>query len=166
MNILKKIKMKYIYFVLGFIFYTFFAFSMTYYKGIHSYFLLFLAIYLFVNSYLHYTAFKNKGNSAFSVTETQLNPSKNALEVLFKSSHGIALNANDFFAYASAEIVIIDPLDFEWVFPFVNKYGDTGVDVIMCFIAQRQPIPPRQTGVFKEVYKELQLLNPTVHSAY
>ena len=88
------------------------------------------------------------------------------LRDLIKGSFGIALNANDFFAYACADMVILDERDLVWVLPIFQKYSWTGIYACMAYIAKQMPIKPYITEKFESVYKELELLNPEVFSEY
>lgn len=88
------------------------------------------------------------------------------LRGLIKGSFGIAMNANDFFNYACADMVLIDAQDLEWVLPIYKKYSWKGVDACMAFIAKKMPIKPRITKEFEEAYAEIEKINPKVHSEY
>lgn len=88
------------------------------------------------------------------------------LKKLVNSSFGIAMNANDFFNYACADMVIVDPRDLEWILPIDAKYPKSGLDACLSFIAKQKPIKPWITDEFKEAYKELEKLNPEVKSEY
>ena len=88
------------------------------------------------------------------------------LRGLVNGSFGIAVNANDFFNYACADIVIIDALDLEWVLPIFAKYKWKGIDACMAYIAKQMPIKTRITKEFEEAYAEIEKINPTVHTEY
>lgn len=88
------------------------------------------------------------------------------LRGLIKGSFGIAMNANDFFNYACADMVLIDAQDLEWVLPIYKKYSWKGVDACMAFIAKQMPIKPHITKEFEEAYAEIEKINPKVNSEY
>lgn len=88
------------------------------------------------------------------------------LRKLINGSFGIMMNANDFFAYACADAVTIDPKDLEWVMPIFQKYSWTGIDACMAYIVKHMPIKPHITKEFEEAYAEIVKLNPQVHSEY
>jgi len=72
-----------------------------------------------------------------------------------KDSLGIALNANDFFAYACADMVLLEYGDFHWAMPILRKYGYEGEKAIMSKIADRLPIKPHITDKFKRALDEI-----------
>lgn len=86
------------------------------------------------------------------------------LHGLIKGSFGIAMNANDFFNYASPDMVLIDAQDLEWVLPIYKKYSWKGVDACMAYIAKKMPIKPHITKEFEEAYAEIKKMKPEVHS--
>ena len=88
------------------------------------------------------------------------------LRAILKGSFGIAMNANDFFDYACADVVLIDARDLEWVIPIYKKYSWKGIDACMSYIAKQMPIKPHITKEFEEAYAEIEKLNPKVHSEY
>lgn len=90
----------------------------------------------------------------------------NLLKDLINGSFGIEMNANDFFNYACADMVLIDPADLEWVLPIYKKYGWSGIDACMAYIAKRMPIKPHVTKEFEEAYEEIKNINPEVYSEY
>lgn len=85
-------------------------------------------------------------------------------QLLLDWSLGVTLNASDFFAYACADAVTVSSFDYEWVLPFIEKHGDTGVKAVMSHIRKALPIPPYRTDEFLAVLAELQELNPEVDS--
>ena len=90
-----------------------------------------------------------------------------ALLELVNGSFGITCNANDFFQYACADAVTISPDDLKWVLPIIKKYGYIdGENACMAYIAKLKPIKPRLTEKFQAAYKEIEKLNPEVHSEY
>lgn len=88
------------------------------------------------------------------------------LKLLEECSFGIALNANDFFSYASADMVLLDVQDLVWVIPMYKRYNLCGLNACMAYIAKRMPIEPHISYQFKVAYVELEKLNPEVHSDY
>ncbi len=85
---------------------------------------------------------------------------------IVKGSFGIAMNANDFFNYACADMVCIDPQDLVWVIPIFRKYDWSGINACMAYIAKCMPIQPHITKEFEEAYAEIKEMNPKVHSEY
>lgn len=88
------------------------------------------------------------------------------LRGLIMGSVGIAMNANDLFKYASADMVLIDAQDLEWVLPIYKKYSWKGVDACMAYIAKQMPTRYPLTKDFEEAYAEIEKINPKVHSEY
>lgn len=78
-----------------------------------------------------------------------------AYETLLGESFGIDLNANDFFSYATAQIVTISESDFYWVIEHIQKHGVEGVHSAMAYVQNQEPIPPYLTDKFNEAIKEL-----------
>lgn len=85
---------------------------------------------------------------------------------LLAGSFGIACNANDMFAYASADMVIIDPEDLSWVLPIFEKYSWQGLQACMSHIAGMEVIEPLRTESYKKALGEIKSLNPEVISEY
>lgn len=88
------------------------------------------------------------------------------LRDLIHDSFGVCLNANNFFDYASADMVIVDPEDLWWVCKLTEKFGATGRNAAMAKIAGRDPIKPYQTDVFRAAMAYLEELNPEVVSEH
>jgi hypothetical protein len=88
----------------------------------------------------------------------------NAYKLLLKNSFFIALNANDFFGWACADVVELDICDLSWVIPIVQKYKDEGIGAVMSYIRKCEPLKPYQTEKFKQAYNELEELSPKVFS--
>ena len=86
------------------------------------------------------------------------------LEKLVYSAFWIDLNANDFFHYASADIVRVDTADFIWILPIMEKYPNSGLNACMAYIRKQEPIKPYLTEEYKLAYKELKSLNPHIQS--
>lgn len=74
---------------------------------------------------------------------------------IVNSSFGIYLNANDFFQYACADAVLLDPYDFEWALPIIRKYGYEGEQAVMSKIRGILPIKPHITPKFEQALEEL-----------
>lgn len=85
---------------------------------------------------------------------------------LLRGDFGIALNANDFFCYASADMVLVDYRDFGWVLPIYRKFGQPGLDACLSHIAGRDPIEPYLTDEFYKARAAIKELNPDVKSEY
>ena len=84
---------------------------------------------------------------------------------LIKGSFGIAMNANDFFHYACADMVIIDSKDLEWVLPIFKKYSWKGIDACMAYIAKQMPMEPCITKTFfRRANRRNALYNPPTSS--
>lgn len=88
------------------------------------------------------------------------------LRKLINISTGIAINANDFFSVASADTVIINAKDLEWVIPIFKKYGWKGIEACISYIAKQMPIKDHMTKVFNEAYEDIKKNNPKVYSEY
>lgn len=91
---------------------------------------------------------------------------KTDLNELVKNSFGIAMNANDFFAYAAADSVIIDYEDLKWVLPIFKKYGGPGIHACMAYIAKKQPIDPWVNDEYKAAFAAIEQIKPEVYSEY
>lgn len=72
-----------------------------------------------------------------------------------KGSFGIALNANDFFAYACAGMLLLEYGDFHWAMPIIRKYGYEGEKAVMSKVANTLPIKPHITDRFKQALDEI-----------
>ena len=72
-----------------------------------------------------------------------------------KGSFGIALNANDFFAYACADMLLLEYGDFHWAMPIISKYGYEGEKAVMSKVANTLPIKPHITDRFKQALDEI-----------
>lgn len=90
---------------------------------------------------------------------------KGIIETL-KYSHGISLNANDFFWYATACEVLLMCEDFHWAMPIIEKHGQAGVDAVMSKIANLQPIKPHVTDEFKQALEEINSMEINVLSDF
>lgn len=90
--------------------------------------------------------------------------SNDSIAKLAKGSFGIYLNANDFFYAACSDGVLLDPCDFEWAIPIIDKHGQFGVNAIMSFIRKEKPLHCYITDEFNEAYKELEDLDPEIWS--
>lgn len=86
------------------------------------------------------------------------------IKKIINQSFWIGLNANDFFAYACADCVDMDPFDLEWVVPIVKKYPTSGLDACQAYIRKQMPIPPYITEEFNQAYEEICTLKPNVRS--
>jgi hypothetical protein len=64
-----------------------------------------------------------------------------AYEYLLGECFGIDLNANDFFHYATAQMVTVVEADFHWVIPHIQKWGVDGVHSAMAYIQNERPLP-------------------------
>lgn len=92
---------------------------------------------------------------------------ENPYKKIIESSFSIDLNANDFFEYACAQAVTINAWDIEeWVAPFIEEWGEVGVNVVLSYIQNQKPIPPYETEEFKKAMAVLTEKNPEVHSDF
>jgi hypothetical protein len=90
---------------------------------------------------------------------------ENPYKKIIESSFSIDLNANDFFEYACSQAVSVNMSDLqEWIIPFVEEWGDVGVDVILSYIQNQKPIAPYETDEFKKAMDALIKKNPNVYS--
>jgi hypothetical protein len=87
-----------------------------------------------------------------------------AYKELMEWTQWLTLNANDFFGFACADAVEVDPLDLEWIIPIIQKYKGDGVAAVMSFIRKCKPLKSHHTKEFKKAYKELEKLNPQIFS--
>jgi hypothetical protein len=88
----------------------------------------------------------------------------NPYKTLVEGSFSIDLNANDFFAYACSWSLTINSSDTGWIIPFIETHENVGLDVVMCYIQNKKPIPPYETEEFNLAMQDLIELNPTVYS--
>jgi len=85
---------------------------------------------------------------------------------LISGNFGFALNANDFFSYSTADMVLLDDQDLPWALPIIEKYGFEGEKAVMSYIAKTRPIKPHINEDFEAALKEIQRINPTVQSEH
>jgi hypothetical protein len=64
-------------------------------------------------------------------------------------------NANDFFHYATAQMVSIVADDFDWVLEHIDKYPNEGMWACMAYIQNCEPLPPYRNDEFNQAIKEL-----------
>lgn len=88
------------------------------------------------------------------------------LKSLLIDSFGIAINCNDFFNYACADMIMLDYGDLEWVLPIYEKHGQPGLNACMSHIAKTLPIEPWRTPEFNQALEEIKKINPYIHSEY
>ena len=91
---------------------------------------------------------------------------KEEIVLTAKGSFGIQLNANDFFSYACADTVILDPLDFRWAMPIIRKYPSNGEHAVMCKIAKQMPIEEWDNDELKQAIKEIDEMDIKIYSVY
>lgn len=89
---------------------------------------------------------------------------KTIWSIIEYSGHGIPLNANDFFAYACSESLMLDTADIHWALPIVRKYSYDGINAVMSYIADKLPITPHITENFNKALEEIKELDPIVFS--
>lgn len=117
--------------------------------------------------YIAFEKFCKKNNIEFSIqSSSEQSEDKDDLRKLIDGSFGIAANANDFFNFACAQMVLIYSEDLDWVIPIFKKYSWKGLDACMAYIAKQMPLKSHITKEFEEAYAEIEKLNPKVHSEY
>jgi len=84
---------------------------------------------------------------------------RNLYKELIDNSFAVTINANDFFAFATAMSVEIDKADLKWVMQVMRKYPKDGLDACISFIMQKPPIKTRQTEEFKEAVEFIKSLD-------
>lgn len=89
---------------------------------------------------------------------------KSLLEKLIKDSHGICLNASDFFNYSCADMIILTYEDLAWALPIFEKYDQDGINACMCYIRGLPPIKEHINEIFDHAFDEIVKLNPQVTS--
>lgn len=88
------------------------------------------------------------------------------LAKLVNNSFGIVVNANDFFCFACAASMLIDPLDLPWVLRYYRKYGHAGLNACMSYIAKADPIEVHKTDTYILAKNKLNAEKPIVHSEW
>jgi hypothetical protein len=82
-------------------------------------------------------------------------------QTLLNHSFCTIMNANDFFAPATACELYLDNCDLEWAMPIIQKYPDyAGIHAVMSYIAKQKPMNNWRTPQFEQAYKEIEELNP------
>lgn len=89
---------------------------------------------------------------------------KDLIIEIVNGSFGIEMNANDFFAYACADSVSLDPKDLPWVTDIYSRFGDEGVNACLSYIGNTLPIEPWRTPGFNEALKAVEEMRPKVWS--
>lgn len=87
-----------------------------------------------------------------------------ALKLILDSSFYLSINANDFFAYATADAVELCPIDLKWVLPIVEKYEKDGLYAVMSYIEDCLPLQEYQSKKFFQILNELKTLQPPIYS--
>jgi hypothetical protein len=87
-----------------------------------------------------------------------------AYKTLVHSMFSGIFNANDFFVYASAWGVEISEYDFVWIIPHIQKHPDAGMDSVLAYIQNVEPIKPYLDEEFLAAIKDLVDRKQEVHS--
>ncbi len=87
-----------------------------------------------------------------------------AYKRLLDRSFSLNMNANDFFGFACADAVEVDPLDLDWIIPVVEKYGNDGLNACLCYIRQQLCLENYHTKEMFEALFYISQLNPKVMS--
>lgn len=90
---------------------------------------------------------------------------KDMIVRIVNGSFGIEMNANDFFAYACADGVTLDPGDLPWVLEIISRHGeDDGINACLSYIRNQPPIEPWITEGFKAALADIEAMKPKVLS--
>lgn len=76
----------------------------------------------------------------------------------------VVFNCNDFFSYASADALEVCTVDFEWIFPIIEKYKNDGLNASLAYIKGLDPIKERINKKYLLAKKEIEKLDPIVFS--
>jgi hypothetical protein len=87
----------------------------------------------------------------------------NTYKKILENTLTFTVSCNDFFNYASADIIEIDTLNLEWIIPIVEKFGDDGMDACISYIRKQKPIPHFLTEKFNNAYKSIEKLEPKIY---
>ena len=68
------------------------------------------------------------------------NELKKAVKILIEGSHYFALNMNDTFAYACADVEEMVPEEFEKIIPIIAKYGHDALTAYAAYKRHTEPI--------------------------
>lgn len=85
-----------------------------------------------------------------------------AYQTLLDYSFGVELNANDFFHYATAQMVVVSNADVDWICEHIQKYDRVGLDAVMAYIQNHPPLPRYCTPHFDMAIQELMERNQEV----
>ena len=80
---------------------------------------------------------------------------QNSVKLFHDNMFSGQFNANDFFAYACAQMVQIAGEDFTWIVDHIEKHGQSGMDSAMAYIQNQEPIKPHLTENFNRALTEL-----------
>lgn len=85
-------------------------------------------------------------------------------KIILDQTLNLCINVNDFFGYACADAVEIDPLDLDWIVPVVEKYKKPGFNACLCYIRKQLCLEKYQTEKLFEALFYIGQLNPKVMS--
>ena len=85
------------------------------------------------------------------------------LKIFMQYAFGIEMNCNDFFNYATAHTLQVEPANFEWILPIAQKYKDDGVNACLAYIANIEPLQPYRTENYDLAISEIKAVNPRVY---
>lgn len=91
-------------------------------------------------------------------------PSNKTWEVLQKGMFHIRLNANDFFGYACADCVDLCSCDFNWAFPIIDEFGYDGLNAVLVYIEDCNPIIEFVTPDYIKALDKITELKPLIYS--
>jgi hypothetical protein len=83
------------------------------------------------------------------------------LEALAGGAFGINLNANDYFGPA-ADCVHLSSNDFAWALPFIDKWGEVGIQAVMFYIRKGRYWRRVPSAELNCALAELEALAPAV----
>jgi hypothetical protein len=78
-----------------------------------------------------------------------------AVKMFHQSMFSADMNANDFFAFATAQSVSIAEEDFDWILEHTEKYAYDGLYACLAYIQNMEPIKPNINYMFNQAINEL-----------
>lgn len=85
-----------------------------------------------------------------------------ALAMIIGGAFTLDMNANDLFAYACSHSVTIDSSNVKWMIPIIQKYGSSGLDACVAYVANMEPIDPWKNKDYILAIDAIKKLSPVI----